>query len=364
MKALAAYRDRDRILSVASQIRTLPMPRAIRLMEVCGGHTAAIYRYGLRQLLPAPIDLVSGPGCPVCVTPTAYVDHAIAIAALPNVTVTTFGDLLRVPGTQKSLNHAGADGCDVRVVYSPADAVELARSHSNRIIVFLGIGFETSACTIAAATRDAVRDKLMNFKLFSAIKTMPRALSTLLSNPETRVDGLILPGHVTAITGTAPYEFIACDLGIACCVSGFEPLDLLQSIYSVTTQIVAGRPQVLNSYRRAVRDNGNALAREIMNEMFEPCAMTWRGLGEVPASGLRLKPEFAEWDAASLINAPATTREHPGCRCGAVLRGECHPTECRLFGKSCTPESPIGACMVSSEGACAAVYHYQLADAI
>lgn len=364
MKALAGYRDTDRILNLASQIRALPLRHPLRLMEVCGGHTAAIYRYGLRQLLPAQIELVSGPGCPVCVTPTEYIDHAIAIACLPNVTVTTFGDLLRVPGTHKSLNQARADGSDVRVVYSPADALVLARSHPDRIIVFLGIGFETSACTIAAATRDAVREKLMNFKLLSAVKTMPCALAALLSDSETHVDGLILPGHVTAITGTAPFEFIARGLGIACCVSGFEPLDLLQSIQSLATQIVAGSPQVLNSYRRAVRNNGNVLAREIMYEMFEPCAMMWRGLGEVPASGLRLKPDFAEWDAASLTKVPAASREHPGCRCGAVLRGECHPVDCRLFGTACTPESPVGACMVSTEGACAAVYHYQLADAI
>lgn len=355
---VAQYRDPMLAQKLAGRLRSLDLPRRIRIMEVCGGHTAAIYRYALHALLPDTIELLSGPGCPVCVTPNEYIDRAIAIADSHHVVLASFGDLLRVPGSHESLSQARARGCDVRVYYSSAEALDFAETQPQRNVVFLGIGFETTACTIAATMRRAIEHNVRNFKLLSAMKTMPNALRALLSSPDIRVDGLLLPGHVTAITGTSVFEFLPRDLGVACTVSGFEPLDILESIDSLAGQILAKAPRLENGYRRAVHSAGNASAQRAMRELFCETDVTWRGLGAIPQSGLTLRSEFAEWDAAQYRIAAQHGHEHPACRCGDILRGHTRPQECPLFGTACTPESPLGACMVSSEGACAAVYQF------
>jgi hydrogenase expression/formation protein HypD len=357
-RLLESFRDEEHITFMLRQIEEFQLDRPVRFMEVCGGHTAAIYRYALHDILPEEIDLISGPGCPVCVTAMEYVDHAMALAALPHVAVTTFGDLVRVPGGGGSLADARANGADVRVVYSCSDAVEMAAQNPSQLVVFLGIGFETTACTIAAALENAIERDIRNFNVLSAMKTMPQALNVLLSAPEVGVDGLILPGHVTTVTGLGCFEFIARDLGIPCVVSGFEPLDLMRSIYALTKQIVEGRAEVANEYGRVARAAGNLAAQGAIERMLIPVKTSWRGLGKIENSGLELRPEFAEWNAARIPVHVPRSHEPRGCRCGEILRGMLHPEECPLMGKRCTPETPVGACMVSSEGACAAAYQY------
>lgn len=327
-------------------------------MEVCGGHTAAIYRFGLHHLLHQNIKLLSGPGCPVCVTPVSYVDHAIALSEKEGIVLASFGDLLRVPGTRGSLSDARASGAHILICYSSATALDYAIQHPDCTVIFLGIGFETTACTIAATLCRAIDTNVKNFRVMSAMKTMPAALNALLSSPETSVDGLILPGHVSTITGTAPFDFIATQLNIPCAVSGFEPVDILNSVADIAEQKCDGRAEVRNCYRRAVETNGNSCAQQAMRRVLEPCAATWRGLGRIPDSGLKIQEQYSEWDAAEIQVAAVESMEHHGCRCGDVLRGSIHPKECRLFGKGCTPDHPVGACMVSSEGACAAVFNF------
>jgi hydrogenase expression/formation protein HypD len=358
VKALSGFRDADNVQRIAREIAHLKLDRTVRLMEVCGGHTAAIYRFALTDLLPPEVKLLSGPGCPVCVTANDFVDQAVALSLRPDTTVATFGDLIRVPGSSLSLADARARGGDVRVFYSSADAVDFAKEHPEKTVVFLGIGFETTACTLAATLAQAVDEKVMNFRMLSSLKTMPEALSVLFSTPDVQVDGLILPGHVTAVTGTADFEFIPRDFHIPCVVSGFEPSDLMETILMLCRQLKDGRAEVENQYRRVVRREGNPLAKGVMDRMLVAADMSWRGFGIIPRSGLAVRPDFAEWDAARIPVAVEETREHAGCRCGEVLRGKIHPTECALFGKACSPENPRGACMVSSEGACAAVYHF------
>ncbi len=358
MKTLRGFRDADTVQRVAAAIAGLRLTREVRLMEVCGGHTAAIYRFALPDLLPPEVKLLSGPGCPVCVTANDFVDRAIALAARPATTIATFGDLIRVPGSQQSLADARAAGADVRVFYSSADALEWAKEHPAREVIFLAIGFETTACTLAATLDAAVRANVPNFKMLSALKTMPQALRTLFSAPGVAVDGLILPGHVTAVTGAGIFEFIAREFHIPCVVSGFEPADLMESILLLCRQILAGDATVENAYRRVVRAEGNLLAQGLIDKLFEPCDMDWRGFGPIPESGLAIRADFAAWDASRIPVTVSPAREHAGCRCGDVLRGQLHPRDCALFGGVCTPETPRGACMVSSEGACAAVYHF------
>ena len=358
MKAFADFRNAELVQRIAAEIKSLDLKHPVRLMEVCGGHTAAIYRFALPDLLPPNIMLLSGPGCPVCVTANDFVDRAVALAALSGVTIATFGDLIRVPGSSRSLADARAQGGDVRVFYSSTDALDWARVHPDRTAIFLGIGFETTACTIAATLAEAARTNVRNFRVLSSLKTMPAALRALFSAPGVHVDGLILPGHVSAVTGSSEFEFIPHEFGIPCCVTGFEPSDLMEAILLLCRQIKAKRAQVENQYRRVVQRDGNPLAKKVMTEMFEPCDMPWRGFGFIPNSGLKIRAEFAAWDAQFIPVNVETLHEHSGCRCGDVLRGILHPAECPLFGKTCTPEQPRGACMVSSEGACAAIYHF------
>ena len=329
-------------------------------MEVCGTHTVAAFRSGLRSVLPETLRLVSGPGCPVCVTPVNYVDRAVAMASIAEVTVATFGDMVRVPGSTTSLERARAGGADVRVVYSATDALEIARRNPGRRVVFLGVGFETTAPGTAWTIQEARRDGVENFGVFCAHKTMPEAMAALASGGELRIDGFMCPGHVSTVIGARPYEFLARDFGVPCVITGFEPTDILEALLMLVTQRLEGRAEVEIQYARSVRPEGNPAARRLIDEVFEPCDVEWRGLGCIPGSGLRIRASFAAHDAERWFPDPEAPppREHPGCICGDVLRGAREPAECPLFARVCTPDSPVGPCMVGAEGACAIWYKY------
>jgi len=333
--------------------------RSLNLMEVCGTHTVAIFRHGIRQLLPPPLSMLSGPGCPVCVTTNADIDKAIALAEQTGVTLATFGDMMKVPGSYQSLQQVKADGSDVRVVYSPRDAVCMARDNPRRPVVFLAVGFETTAPTIAAALLEAEALGLKNFYLISVHKLIPPAMRALLTAGEVRIDGFICPGHVSVVIGSQPYQFIPQQYGVPCVITGFEPLDVLQGIEMLLRQIAEGRAEVEIQYRRGVRPEGNPLARELVSRVFETSDADWRGLGCIPGSGLKLRPEYKRFDAEEAFAIkPPPAKEHKGCLCGDILRGVKTPPECPLFAKACTPERPVGPCMVSSEGTCAGWYQY------
>jgi hydrogenase expression/formation protein HypD len=328
-------------------------------MEVCGTHTMAIYQHGIRSLLPESIRLISGPGCPVCVTPVDYVDHAVTLARRPGTIVATFGDMVRVPGSSSSLLQEKARGADVRVVYSPLDAVALAQKNAEQAVVFLGVGFETTAPTIAGSIIEAKRRGVTNFFVLGAHKTIPGPMAILADDPELQVDGYLCPAHVSAIIGAEAYEPLARDHRVPCVVTGFEPLDMLQGVAMLARQIVAGEAKVEIQYSRIVKKEGNAKARAILYEVFEPCDARWRGIGVIPGSGLGIREKYAAFDAARQLPVVVEEpREHQGCLCGEILKGKVTPKECPLFRQACTPESPVGACMVSSEGTCAAEYKY------
>jgi hydrogenase expression/formation protein HypD len=330
-----------------------------RLMEFCGGHTVAIFKHGLRQLLPQNIEMLSGPGCPVCVTASADLDRAIALARLPGVIVTSFGDMVRVPGSYSSLQRAKADGADVRIVYSVQDALAIARNNPGKSVVFIGIGFETTAPTIAASVLQAEQERINNYYVLSLHKLCPPIMKALLDLGEVRLDGIICPGHVSSIIGSHPYQFIADDYKIACAVSGFEPLDILLCVDMLVNQIEAGQPKIEIAYRRGVKPEGNQPAIRLMEKVFKTSDANWRGIGIVPSSGLSLKPEYEKFDAEKKFDIdPGPTLEPKGCLCGSILRGVSTPLDCRLFRKACTPEHPVGPCMVSAEGSCATYYNY------
>jgi hydrogenase expression/formation protein HypD len=333
--------------------------KPIRLMEFCGGHTVTIFKHGIRQLLPSTIEMLSGPGCPVCVTANADLDKAIALAQLPDVIVATFGDMLKVPGSYSSLQEVRAEGGDVRIVYSALDALSVAQRNPDKSVVMLGIGFETTAPTIAASVLEASKEGVDNYYILSMHKLCPPVIKALLDSGEVRLDGLVCPGHVSAVIGSRPYDFMARDYGIACVVSGFEPLDVLQCVDMLVVQIEAGKPSVEIAYRRGVRPEGNERALETMNMVFETCGANWRGIGVVPESGMRLREEYRHFDAENAfeIEVPPP-REPVGCICGDILRGVKTPLDCRLFRRVCNPENPVGPCMVSSEGSCSAYYLY------
>jgi hydrogenase expression/formation protein HypD len=361
MNLFAPFRDPELAHGqLAAIARTVcDYPRRIALMEVCGTHTMAIGQHGLRALLPPQIRLISGPGCPVCVTPVDYVDHAVALARRPDTLLATFGDMVRVPGSSSSLQHEQARGGNVRVVYSPLDAVALAEKHPGHSVVFLAVGFETTAPTIAGAIVTARRKGLTNFFVLCAHKTIPGPLAVLAGDPDLQIDGYLCPAHVSAIIGADAYRPLVERYRIPCVVTGFEPLDILQGVLMLVRQVVAGRAEVEIQYRRVVRTAGNPKAQALLAEVFEPCAAHWRGIGEIPGSGLRLRPGYADFDAARHL--PVTVeppREPAGCRCAEILKGQIRPQDCPLFGSVCTPETPVGACMVSSEGTCAAEYKY------
>jgi hydrogenase expression/formation protein HypD len=358
LKFIDEYRDGQKARPIIEEIQRLA-DRPIRLMEVCGTHTVSIARYGLRKALPETIELISGPGCPVCVTSSGDLDKAISLARIPGAAIATFGDMVRVPGSDSSLALERADGRDVRVVYSPLDGLKMAEENPQLKVIFLGVGFETTAPTVAATALEAKNRGLKNFFIFSAHKTVPKALKALLDLGEIELDGFLLPGHVSAIIGSLPYGFLAGQYGLACVISGFEPLDILQSVFMLVKQVKSRRPRVEIQYRRGVRPEGNPKALEIMDQAFEASDVEWRGLGLIPGTGLALRKDFAELDASRAFNIRvALARESNGCRCGDVLRGLIHPEGCALFAKVCSPQNPVGPCMVSFEGSCAAAYKY------
>jgi hydrogenase expression/formation protein HypD len=334
--------------------------RDVKLMEVCGTHTMAAFRSGLRHLLPGNVRLLSGPGCPVCVTDTGYIDAAIELCRRPDVIVTTFGDLVRVPGSESSLERERALGANVRIVYSPSDALVLARQNPTKHVVFLGVGFETTAPTVAWSIWKAAQEKLSNFSVLCAHKTMPQAMDALLRDPQIKIDGFLCPGHVSVITGAAMYRFIPEKHGVPCVVSGFEPWDILRSIEMLLTQIVNQRAAVEVEYSRSVSETGNPAAQKLMAEIFEPADADWRGLGTIRGSGLAIRAAYAKFDATHTLGVRFHEAQvNPACKCGSVLRGVALPLDCRLFGRACTPSNPVGPCMVSGEGTCAAYYKYE-----
>ena len=358
MKFISEYRDAEVGKRLVARIRQRST-RPARLMEFCGGHTVSIAKHGIRQLLPSTIEMLSGPGCPVCVTANADLDKAIALTWLPDVIVATFGDMIKVPASRSSLQQAKAEGGDVRIVYSTQDALEIARHNPSKAVVFIGIGFETTAPTVAASVLQAEQQGIDNYYVLSQHKLCPPVIKALLDSGEVKLDGIVCPGHVSAVIGSHPYEFIPRGYGIACVVSGFEPLDILLCVDMLVAQIESGEPKVEIAYRRGVKPEGNKVALELMYKVFEVCDGNWRGIGVVPESGLRLREEYRHYDAEHAFQiAPGEPVEPKGCICGDILRGVKTPLECKLFRAVCNPEHPVGPCMVSSEGSCAACYQY------
>ncbi|NLF80360.1 MAG: hydrogenase formation protein HypD [Clostridia bacterium] len=333
------------------------LPRPCTIMEVCGTHTMSIARWGIRSLLPPELRLISGPGCPVCVTDTATIAEALALASMPGVIFTCFGDMLRVPAGDQSLAQLRTEGHDIRIVLSPLDALELAVDNPGRQVVFFAVGFETTAPLTAAVAESARMRGVTNFTMLTAHKTMPAAIAALL--PGSAVDALLCPGHVAAVTGSEAFAFIPRGLGKPAVVSGFEPLDILVAIAYLVRDLASNKATLTNCYPRVVGGAGNTTALNMLQKVFRPCAAVWRGLGKIADSGLYLRSAYADFDARQRFQIfAADLTDNPACRCGKVLRGEIAPYDCPLFGGACTPERPAGACMVSSEGSCAAAYQY------
>jgi hydrogenase expression/formation protein HypD len=357
----SAFGDPDAVRGLAERIRAAAgrLAHPVTFMEVCGTHTNAIAASGLRRLLPENIRLVAGPGCPVCVTPVPYMDRAEALAMRPHTAVCTFGDLLRVPSSHGSLEQVSARGGDVRVVYSPRDAVEIARQNPNLTVVFLGVGFETTAPTVAAAIHEAEATGVKNFKVLSGHKVMPPPLRALASDAEVKVDGFICPGHVSVITGWRAFSFIPGEYGLASVVAGFMPADVMLGVQDLVRQVVEGKPETVNLYSRFVTPDGNPTAKALVERYFLPQDQSWRGFGTIPESGLGIRPEYAHRDAGLVDVKVCEPAEPEGCRCGEVLKGSLDPPGCPLFGRECTYEHPVGACMVSGEGTCAAWYRHE-----
>lgn len=358
MKYIDEYRDRALVEKLTEAIRRRSV-RQVRFMEVCGGHTMAIRKYGIPRLLPPNVTLLSGPGCPVCVTDRTSIDRSIALARIPEVIVTTYGDLIRVPGSVSSLNQERALGADVRIVHSTLESLEIAKANPGSKVVFLGIGFETTTPSSAVAVIEADRQHLSNFFLYSMHKLMPPAMAALVDQG-VMIDGYIGPGHVTTVAGAGMYDELVERYRLSVVVTGFEPVDILQGILMLVTMVEEGRHGTEVQYRRAVTQTGNVRAKEMVERIFEPCDEAWRGLGVIARSGLCLREDYRRFDAIrhfgiNTENVP----EPPGCLCGEVLRGMATPDQCRLFGKACTPSNPVGACMVSGEGACQAYFQYR-----
>ena len=359
MKFIDEYRQGGLARRLAEQIARLA-DRPLKLMEVCGGHTHTIFKYGIEDLLPPNIEMIHGPGCPVCVIPMGRTDDAIALARRPGVIFTTFGDAVRVPGSKTSLLGAKAAGADVRMVYSPLDALKLAKKNPTRQVVFFALGFETTSPSTAMTVLQAAREGVENFSAFCNHIMIVPALKALLDSPDLKLDGFVGPGHVSAVIGTRCYEFVSRDYGKPLVVSGFEPLDVLQSVYQIVKQVVEGRAEVENQYGRVVSREGNRRALEALSEVFEPRDyFEWRGLGSIAYSGMKLRKKYAAFDAELKFGVPGLRVADPkACQCGEILKGVKRPWECKVFGTACTPETPIGSCMVSSEGACAAYYNF------
>ena len=356
---LAQFKDPALARDLVHAIERLSPEGGATLMEVCGTHTVSIARAGIRDLMPEGTRLASGPGCPVCVTCNRDIDTVIALARVPGVTIATFGDMTRVPGSTSSLLAEQAAGRDIRIVYSPLDAIALAQANPERQVVFVGVGFETTTPLVARAVKRAADSGLANFSIFAAHKNMPGALEAIVADPQLNIDALILPGHVSTIIGSKPYEFLAQKYGIPGVITGFEPVDMLQGIAMIMRQLHEGRAEIEIAYARGVMPQGNPHATAAIDEVFETCTATWRGLGDIEGSGYRLREEYAQFDAVRRFQPEVEPTVEPrGCRCGDVLRGIMPPSDCPLFRSACTPENPIGPCMVSSEGSCAAYYRY------
>ncbi|HET6874507.1 MAG TPA: hydrogenase formation protein HypD [Acidimicrobiales bacterium] len=360
MKFVDEYRDPVAARALVSRITEMAGDRHFKFMEVCGGHTHTIYRHGIEHILPATVELVHGPGCPVCVIPMGRIDDAIAVASTPGVIFTTFGDMMRVPGSSGNLLEAKARGADVRFVYSPLDALRLARENPERQVVFFAVGFETTAPSTAVTLLRARSEGLSNFTVFCNHVTIVPPIKAILESPDLRLDGFIGPGHVSTVVGQHPYRFVPSVYGKPLVTAGFEPLDILQAVEMLIAQINEGRCCVENQYTRCVREEGNPKALEVMAEVFELRPhFEWRGLGFISQSALRLSDAFSDFDAELRYEIPGVRVADPkACQCGEVLKGVIKPWECKVFGTACTPETPIGTCMVSSEGACAAYYNF------
>ncbi len=361
MRFVEEYRDPAAARLALAEINSLADPdRHYKFMEVCGGHTHTIYKHGIEHVLPSNVELVHGPGCPVCVIPMGRVDDAIKVAEAEGVIFTSFGDMMRVPGGSGSLLEAKARGADVRMVYSPLDALRLARDNPGREVAFFAVGFETTAPSTAITLLKAREAGIRNFSVFCNHVTIVPPLKAILASPDLRLDGFLGPGHVSTVIGNRPYRFVPAEYGKPLVTAGFEPLDILQSIMMLLRQLRDGRCEVENQYTRAVRDEGNPRALEVLAKVFELRPhFEWRGLGFISQSALRLNDDFAEWDAELRFSIPGVRVADPkACQCGEVLKGVIKPWECKVFGTACTPETPIGTCMVSSEGACAAYYNY------
>ncbi len=358
LKHIDEYRDSEISKTLVQKIKSISKQK-VRLMEVCGTHTVSIFRSGIRSILPDTISLLSGPGCPVCVTDQAEIDAFIELARLDDVIIATFGDLMRVPGTFSSLQKESAGGRDIRVVYSTYDALEIAKKHPDQQVVFLGVGFETTAPTIAASIVTAAQNNVRNFSVISAHKLVPPALEALMASEEVKIDGFILPGHVSVIIGVKAYQPFFDQYQIPCVVSGFEPVDILQAICMLVEMIETRRPGLENAYTRAVTFEGNARAQDMLKEIFEPADVCWRGIGMIPQSGLNIREQFSVHNAQKVFDIHVHEAETPrGCACGEILIGTKTPPECVLYKKVCTPMDPVGPCMVSTEGTCAAYYKY------
>lgn len=361
MKYLTEFRQKEPVSGLIKKIEQLAadIKKDISLMEVCGTHTMAVFRYGIKALLPKNLRLLSGPGCPVCVTANDYIDKAIAYAHQDKTILVTFGDMVKVPGSRSSLAEEASEGAQIKIVYSSLEALEIARKNPGYRVIFLGIGFETTAPTVAASILMASEEKISNYLVLSGHKIMPPAMRALVQDHQIRIDGLLCPGHVSAITGSKIYEFLAQEYQIPCVVAGFEPLDILESIRLLLGQIKSGQARVENEYRRAVTYEGNLKAQQLMEKVFTKQTTSWRGIGKIPQSGLKVRQNYASFDVEAQF--PIEVKEsgnYPGCLCGDILRGVKTPPDCPLFKKDCNPSHPLGACMVSSEGTCAAYYKY------
>ena len=359
IRYLDDFRDPAAAGALVERIRKDAGGEPVRIMEVCGTHTVAIARGGIRPLLSGAVTMLSGPGCPVCVTPGGYIDAAIALGRERGVLLASFGDMLRVPGKSSSIEKEKGNGLEVHVVYSPLDAVALAAGTPDREVVFLGVGFETTAPAIGGAIRAAAGREVRNFSVLSSVRTIPEAMGVLAADPEVRIEGFLCPAHVSAVIGTDAYLPVAHRHGIPCVVAGFEPLDILMGISMLLRQRKEGAARVENEYSRVATAAGNRKAQALLRDVFEPCDAGWRGIGVIPGSGLRIAESYAEFDAERKFETPVVfTDEATACRCGDVLKGKVSPPGCPLFGKACVPEEPYGPCMVSSEGSCAAYYKY------
>ncbi|MFY7805196.1 MAG: hydrogenase formation protein HypD [Limnoraphis robusta] len=366
MKYVDEFRDPQKLQALMGEINRLTLilertsEHPLKIMEVCGGHTHSIFKYGIEELLPDSIELIHGPGCPVCVMPRGRLDAAIKLADIPNVIFTTFGDAMRVPGSEKSLLQAKAEGADIRMVYSPLDALPIAKQNPDKEVIFFGLGFETTAPSTAFTILQAEAENIKNFSIFCNHVIVVPALEALLDNPDLELDGFIGPGHVSMVIGSNPYQIIAEKYYKPVVVSGFEPLDIVQSIWMLLQQLVDRRCEVENQYKRLVQPDGNPMALEAIKKVFEVREeFEWRGLGEIAQSGLKINSNYAQFDAEVKFNiSDVKVPDAAACQCGEILKGVLKPWQCKVFGTACTPETPIGTCMVSSEGACAAYYKY------